>query len=56
MKGLVNFLRQEEGASLAEYGILVALIAAVAIAGVQILGTNIADVFNNIAGLINVGQ
>ncbi len=54
MTHLKSFLIQEDGASLAEYGILVALIAAVAIAGVQLLGTSIADVFTQISGLIKV--
>lgn len=52
MKNLLVFLKQEDGASLAEYGILVALIAAVAIAAVTTLGTNIATVFEDIAGRI----
>lgn len=47
---VVNFLRKEDGASLAEYGILVALIAVVAIVAVQTLGGGIRDAFDNIAG------
>ena len=54
MTNLKGFLIQEDGASLAEYGILVALIAAVAIAGVQLLGTSIADVFTKVADLIKI--
>jgi pilus assembly protein Flp/PilA len=55
MDKIVNFLKHENGASLAEYGILVALIAAVAIGAVTTLGGNIAGVFENIAGLITTG-
>ncbi len=44
--------RDEEGASLVEYAILVALIAIVAIAAVQALGNGITGVFQNILGRI----
>jgi pilus assembly protein Flp/PilA len=40
---------QEEGASLVEYALLLALIALVAIAAVQIVGTNVSTDFNEIA-------
>ncbi len=38
---LRRFVREEEGASLVEYGLLVALIAIVCIAAVTALGTNL---------------
>jgi pilus assembly protein Flp/PilA len=47
-----KFVREEEGASLAEYGLLLALIAVVCIAGVTLLGTNINTLLNFIAGTI----
>ena len=47
-----NFVRDEEGASAVEYGLLVALIAVVIIAGVQLLGNTLLGVFNNAAGKI----
>jgi pilus assembly protein Flp/PilA len=51
MRNLVNrFHRDEEGASLAEYGLLLALIALVCIAAVTVLGTQISSVFSTIAG------
>jgi len=40
---------KERGASLVEYGILVALIAAIAIGTVTTLGTKVNGAFNNIA-------
>ena len=43
---------KEEGASMAEYGLLVALIAIVVIVAVTLLGTNLRTVFNNIAGAL----
>lgn len=45
-------LREEDGATAAEYGLLVALIAVVIIAAVQLLGTNISSVFNEVANAI----
>ena len=48
----LRFWQDEEGASLVEYAILVALIAIVAIAAVQSLGAGIAQVFQNILGRI----
>ncbi len=56
MDKVFAFLTREDGASLAKYGILVALIAAVAIGAVTTLGTNIKTVFENIAGLITTGS
>jgi pilus assembly protein Flp/PilA len=47
-----RFGRDEEGASLAEYGLLLALIAVVCIAAVSLLGTNITSIFNTVASTI----
>lgn len=54
---LVKLIRKfvtgkEEGASLAEYGLLIALIAVVCIAAVTLLGSNIAAKLNEAAGAI----
>jgi pilus assembly protein Flp/PilA len=50
MRNLVTrFAKNEEGAALVEYGMLVGLIAVVCIAGVTTLGTEISGVFNYIA-------
>ncbi len=43
---------KEEGATLAEYGLLLALIAVVCIAAITILGTKISSMFVSIAGAI----
>lgn len=43
------FVRKEEGASMAEYGLLIALIAVVCIVAVTAIGTNLAVKFNNVA-------
>jgi Flp pilus assembly pilin Flp len=43
-------MAREEGQDLAEYALLIALIAVVVIAGVVLLGNRILAVFQNIAG------
>jgi len=41
-----KFVRSEEGASLAEYGLLLALIAVICIGGMTVLGTKINSMFS----------
>jgi pilus assembly protein Flp/PilA len=45
--------RQEEGASMVEYGLLVALIALVVAAAAAILGTGISTLFSNAEGSLS---
>jgi pilus assembly protein Flp/PilA len=45
-------LNSERGATAVEYGLMVALIAVVIIGAVTLLGTNLREMFNNIAGSI----
>lgn len=47
-----RFLRDEEGVTAIEYGLIAALIAVVIIAAVQLIGTNLTAVFNYIAGCL----
>jgi pilus assembly protein Flp/PilA len=47
-----KFVRDEEGASLAEYGLLLALIAVVCLAGMTTLGTKINAMFNQVSSTI----
>ena len=47
-----NFLKEEEGATMVEYAIMVALIAAICVGAVQILGQNANTTFTNTAGKI----
>jgi pilus assembly protein Flp/PilA len=49
MEKLLSFFRDETGASAVEYGLLVALIAAVIVGAVTVLGGNLRDAFNYIA-------
>jgi pilus assembly protein Flp/PilA len=44
--------RKEEGATLAEYGLLLALIAVVCIAAITVLGTKISSMFTSLAASI----
>lgn len=45
---LKAIVRDEEGATMVEYGLLVALIALVALTAVQTLGSNISTLFSNV--------
>jgi pilus assembly protein Flp/PilA len=48
LKSLKNVLTNEDGATLVEYGMLVALIAAVSIAVVKLIGVQILGAFNTV--------
>jgi pilus assembly protein Flp/PilA len=43
-----SMIRDEEGATMVEYGLLVAFIAIVALVGVKALGTNLNTMFSNV--------
>ncbi len=47
-----KFVRDEEGASLVEYGLLLSLIAVVCIVAITTLGSSISDMFTKLAGNI----
>ena len=49
---LSSIIRDEEGATMVEYGLLVALIAMVAFAGVTTLGTGLSTLYTNVAGSV----
>ena len=50
--GVIAQARDEEGQALVEYGLILALIAAVVIIALTALGTDIGNLFNTIAGKI----
>jgi pilus assembly protein Flp/PilA len=52
IKTLKALARDEEGATMVEYALMVALVAAVAVAAVTTLGKNVSTVFNTVAGTI----
>jgi pilus assembly protein Flp/PilA len=49
---LISMIRDEEGATMVEYGLLVALIAMVALVAVQALGVNLSTLFNGVANSV----
>ena len=53
MKRLPFFLNDETGASAVEYALLVALIAAVIVGAVTILGANLKAIFDSAAGVFS---
>jgi pilus assembly protein Flp/PilA len=47
-----SMIRDEEGATMVEYGLLVAFIALVAVVGVKTLGTSLNTMFGNVASSV----
>jgi len=52
LKTLTNVMTNEDGATLVEYGLVVALIAAVAVVAVTALGKQVVTIFDNITKAI----
>jgi len=52
MKKLIGFFKDEEGATAVEYGIMVALIAAIIVGVVATLGTTISQAFQDVVGAL----
>ena len=52
VRSLFGLKIREEGATMVEYGLMVALIAVVCVTAVALLGTNIKGIFNSMAGSI----
>jgi pilus assembly protein Flp/PilA len=48
MKKLINFCKDEEGATMVEYGLMLALIAVVCIVAITAIGTNLNVMFGTI--------
>ncbi len=53
MKALLKFFRDEEGATAVEYGLLVALIAAVIVTVVASLGTTVRGAFCTVCNAVS---
>jgi pilus assembly protein Flp/PilA len=47
-----RIVREDEGATMVEYGLMVALIAIVVLGAVTLIGTNLNDTFGDIAAKI----
>jgi pilus assembly protein Flp/PilA len=56
MKKLMRFLKNEDGVTSVEYAVMVALIAAVVIAGATLLGTATDNKFTDVAGTIDAAS
>jgi pilus assembly protein Flp/PilA len=52
LRKFANFVKKEEGQALAEYGLILALIAVVTIGALTLLGTNLTGILNQIAGAV----
>ena len=50
MKRIRRFLKDESGATAIEYGLIAALIAVVIIAAITLVGTELQEIFDAIAG------
>lgn len=48
MKQLENFIRNQDGVTAIEYALIASLIAMFIIAGVQVIGTKVSSVFNEV--------
>ncbi|SKA66260.1 pilus assembly protein Flp/PilA [Eubacterium uniforme] len=53
MKKMLDFLKDENGQSMLEYGLIITLIALVVIAALTILGPKVAALFNKVSGQVN---
>ena len=49
MNALIKFLKDEEGATAIEYGLIAALIAVVIIAAVTLVGESLSNIFTSIS-------
>ena len=56
LTAITTFIRDEEGATAVEYGLMAALIAAVIIAAVTSIGTNLTSVFQSVADKLTVAS
>lgn len=52
IKKLMNFFKDEEGAAMVEYGLLVALIAVICIGAVTAVGGGVQGTFNAVVGAL----
>ena len=52
LHSFTSMIRDEDGATMVEYGLLVALIALVALGAVTTLGTHLSTLFNNVANTL----
>lgn len=53
---LMGLIRDEKGQGMTEYGLIIALVAVVAIAGLTVLGDDLKAKFNDVAGEISTDR
>jgi pilus assembly protein Flp/PilA len=56
MSQIKAFVREEEGASAVEYGLLVAGIAVAVMAGIYAIGTNLSSTFQGVANKLSTAS
>ena len=56
MTQLKNFVRDESGATAIEYGIIAAVISIVALAAMQVVGTQISKTFSYVGGVLQTSR
>ena len=49
---MMKLWKNEEGQGMVEYGLIIALVAIIVIAGISLLGNNIGILFNTVSGSI----
>ncbi|SNR71415.1 pilus assembly protein Flp/PilA [Methylobacillus rhizosphaerae] len=49
---IMNFIRDEEGATAIEYGLIAALVSVVILGALQLIGTNLTQVFTDVANAL----
>lgn len=54
MNEIINFIRDEDGAALIEYGLIAALVAVAAIAGLTVLGSKLSSLFTSVGSKLSV--
>ena len=52
MRNLIRFMKQEDGATAIEYGLIAALVSVVIITALTLLGGNLTTTFNSIANAL----
>jgi pilus assembly protein Flp/PilA len=53
MKKLMNFIKNESGATAIEYGLIAGLISVVIITAVTTVGTKVSNTFNKVGNALN---
>jgi pilus assembly protein Flp/PilA len=51
-----SLLVEEDGATMVEYALMIALIAAVAVTAVTLIGTNVSSKFDSVAGSVGAAS